>query len=149
MSLGKVAKLYKLSKATIGRHKTNCLVPAVGKAEMEASKDTKDKLELSSKGAVAWHKLEDMMKDLKDLQDDAKTKKDIKGAIASIREQSRIYELIMKMMIAAREAEDPYEKRYNDLAQELHQLCGIISSALVGSPKMRDKILNEINRITA
>ncbi len=149
LSLGKIAKQFGVGKASVDRHKRNCLTKAVTTVIKLTPKQIQKDVEQSITGQEAWKKLEDMMRDLKDLQKDAKKQKNTQGAIAAIREQSKIYEIIMKMMIAAKEAEDPYEKKYNDLTQELHQLCGIISSALVGFPKMRDKLLNEINRITA
>ena len=145
-SLGYIETKYKINKSSVHRHKKKHLSVDIVKKASNNILDKKKERKVSLASDNAWEKLEEMMLDLKGLQADAKKKSNTQGAIAAIREQSKIYEMIMKMMIAAKEAEDPYEKRYNNLFGEIQILYGIISSTLVGHPEIRNILIKEMDR---
>ncbi len=146
LSYRKIAEKYGVSYGAVNRHKKNCLQPAI----VTIAKQHKIKIEqpvIKIDIENPWERLEGMMKDLENLQADARVTNNVNGAIAAIREQSRIFEMIHKMIQTAREAEDPYEERYNKLIADVDMLHGVVSSALVGHPEMRSKLIEEVERV--
>ncbi len=154
-SLRAIASQYEPCRSAITRHRDNCLNKGViENADQEKVKTASklanniidNQIKTLEDEEDNWSELEIMKKDLKDIQKEAKEKGNFTSAIAAIREQSRIYEIILKMIAEKNAEDDPYELKYYRLCSQVQELYLIISKTLNGHIELRDALLAAVDK---